>query len=278
MHIEDSPGRRGSRRCAGQCRCLRRGLGAQSQARGWLPVRRQLPAGQPGHRKSKCRGRWPMRSSRCARACRKVNSVSRRASAPRISPSEQDLDTVDYFGTLEWKHQWPAPRHAGARRLLATGRGQQRTARRRNAGRFRSRRCRHRRLRAGAGGEPAHAHVGLRPTLRLRIVGTPRAGIRRQLRRRQFRRGDPRRAGRLSKRGSDRRAGDANHAGLLAHRAAARRALRHRAPGRLDLVWPRSAVGHAHRHRDRDLRATRRAGSGIRERLQANRLAGRRAA
>ena len=102
-------------------------------------------------------------------------------------------------------------------------------------------------------GEPAHAQ---RPAarLRIRIVGTPLAGIRRKPRRRQFRRADSRRAGRLSQRGSDRGAGDANHAGssLTARLRGARYDID--LQGDSTSYGAGAAVGHAHRHRDRDLR------------------------
>ena len=141
---------------------------------------------------------------------RTANSASRRACAPRISPMRQDLDTVDYFGTLDWQHRGQRVDTPRSRRILAAGHRQQRAARRGSAGRRRPRRSRHRRFRAACWSRTA-ARARAAARRELRIVAAPRAGVRRELRRRELRRGRySARRSTINSARSDRRPGDAH--------------------------------------------------------------------
>ncbi len=112
------------------------------------------------------------------------------AFTPRVRgtyfPDEKELDTIDYFATLDWQHRGQRVNTAAVGRVLAAGRGEQRAARRRDADRRRPRQRRHRRFRRGVLQEPAHARFGS-ARLRIRVVAAARARVRRQFHRRELR-------------------------------------------------------------------------------------------
>ena len=94
-------------------------------------------------------------------------------------PSEQDLDTVDYFGALEWKHRWPALQ---TRRCAAITRNRMSSTASSRTPKYRAIPASARSDLGDSGralrGQPAHAQrAAAQPPIR--NVGAPVAGIRR---------------------------------------------------------------------------------------------------
>ena len=102
--------------------------------RGGLSVRRQLPADARRAPRSTCRARW----STPQLELRTLTQTGEFSFTPRVRatyfPDETDLDTVDYFGTLDWQHRGQRVDSARARRFRAAGHRQQRAARCRTSG------------------------------------------------------------------------------------------------------------------------------------------------
>ena len=236
-----------------------RRLGVQSQDRGGLSVRRQLPPGDARAARSKCR--VPMVDAELE--LRTLTQTGEFSFTPRVRatyfPDATDLDAVDYFGTLNWEHRGQrarTPRASANSRSRTSSTASSPTPKaaatsaRRDFGDSGRR----------AGRQPAHA---CEPAAvdELRTLAAPRAAVRCRLHRRELRRRIRRRAGGLHHGRRFRRpAGTAQRtqSTLTTRLRGARYDIDTRC-GCHERLRRRAAVGYAHGGRDAHLLARRRA-------------------